>query len=44
LLILLFNKIGEKGRTGEVRGMGRERGGRGQEREMAQTMYAHINK
>jgi hypothetical protein len=50
-LCLLFNKIGEKGRTGytwKQRGMGREGGdggkGRGQGRVMGQTIYAHMNK
>jgi hypothetical protein len=47
-LCLLFNKIGEKGRTDSAwkrGGEGGERGGGdGQEGEMAQTMYAHINK
>jgi hypothetical protein len=44
LLCFLFKKIGEEGRTGSAwkrRGWGRrtEQGG-----EMAQTMYAHMNK
>jgi hypothetical protein len=43
-LYLLFNKIGEKGRTGSAwkrEGRGREQGVGG---EMTQTMYAHMNK
>jgi hypothetical protein len=47
-LCLLFNKIGEKGRTGSAwkqgaRGAGEGRG-REQEGEMAPKMYAHMNK
>jgi hypothetical protein len=42
LLCLVFNKIREEGRTGY--GVWGEGGGRGQGREMAQTMYAHTNK
>jgi hypothetical protein len=44
-LCLLFNKIGEEGRTVSAwkrEGWGRR--GREQGEEMAQTMYAHINK
>jgi hypothetical protein len=46
-LCLLFNKIGEKGRTGSAWKKGRWRedgqsGGKGG--EMAQTMYANMNK
>jgi hypothetical protein len=37
-LCLLFNKIGKEGRRGSAR---KEVG---QGREMAQTMYAHLNK
>jgi hypothetical protein len=37
-LCLLFNKIGEKGRTGSA---WKQEGWGG---EMAQTMYAHMNK
>jgi hypothetical protein len=50
-LCLLFNKTGEEGRTGSAwkRGGwgGKERGGEegeGQGGEIAQTMYAHMNK
>jgi hypothetical protein len=46
-LCLLFNKIRDKGRIGSSwkRGaVGREGGGGEQEGEMAQTMYAHVNK
>jgi hypothetical protein len=45
-LCLLFNKIGEKDRTGSAwkqEWWGGE-GGSGQGREMTQTMYAHMNK
>jgi hypothetical protein len=42
-LSLLFNKIGEEGRR-EMRWVGAEGGGRGQRGEMAQTVYAHLNK
>jgi hypothetical protein len=45
-LCLLFNKIGEKGRTGSVwkrGGLGEEGWGRRQEEEMTQSMYAHVN-
>jgi hypothetical protein len=46
-LCLLFNKIGEKDRTGSAwkpgRGMEGEGGGEGQRGEMAQTMCAHMN-
>jgi hypothetical protein len=42
-LCLLFNKIGEKGRT-EVRGVGERRRGWRAGGEMAQIMYAHMNK
>jgi hypothetical protein len=38
-----FNKIGEKGRTGSAWKQERWRG-RGQRREMAPTMSAHMNK
>jgi hypothetical protein len=41
-LCLLFNKIGEKGRTVSVWREG-EGGDGGQGAEMTQTMYAHIN-
>jgi hypothetical protein len=41
LLCFLLNKIREEGRT-EVRGRGER--GRRQGGEMAQTMYAHMNK
>jgi hypothetical protein len=43
----LFNKVGEEGRTGSAwKPDGwREKGGRGGQREeIAQTMYAHMNK
>jgi hypothetical protein len=48
-LCLLFNNIGEEGRTvsawkqggWEAQGEGRDEGHRG---EMAQTLYAHMNK
>jgi hypothetical protein len=41
-LYLLFNKIGEKGRTcSEPSSEASGWAGRGQEGEMAQTMYAH---
>jgi hypothetical protein len=45
-LCLLFNKIGEEGRTGSPwKQVGGVRGrGLGTEGEMAQTMYAHMNK
>jgi hypothetical protein len=46
-LCLLFNKIGEEGRTGSAwkrGGWGREGGGRRQGREMSQTMHACMNK
>jgi hypothetical protein len=46
-LCLLFNKIGkeEGGKVlPESEGMGRRRRGLGQGEEMAQTMYAHMNK
>jgi hypothetical protein len=50
-LCLLFNKIGEEGRTGSAwkrrdwRGEGGSKGGGGgQGGEMAQTVYAHMNK
>jgi hypothetical protein len=46
-LCLLFNKIGEKGRTvlpGNEGEWGREGAGREQGKEMAQTIYAHVNK
>jgi hypothetical protein len=46
-LCLLFNKIGEKVRTGSAWKRGRcggEGGGGKQGREMVQTMYAHVNK
>jgi hypothetical protein len=45
-LCLLFNKIGEEGRTGSAW----KRGGKGKRKgvwergEMAQTMYEHMNK
>jgi hypothetical protein len=43
LVSLLFNKIRDKSRTGSAwkqrRGWGEGKGG-----EMAQTMYAHVNK
>jgi hypothetical protein len=44
---LLFNKIGEEGRTGSELSegvWGGEEGCRGKREEMAQTMYAHTNK
>jgi hypothetical protein len=46
-LCVLFNKIREKGRTGSAKkggewGVERKDGEQG--REMAQTMYAHLNK
>jgi hypothetical protein len=44
LLCLLFNKIGEKGRTVYAGSGGGDGGGQGQGGEMAQTMYAHMNK
>jgi hypothetical protein len=46
-LCFLFNKTGEEGRTGSAwkQGMlGEERRGGRQEGEMAQTMYALMNK
>jgi hypothetical protein len=43
LLCLLFNKIGEEGRTGSG-GWRKEGQGQGQGEEMAQTIYAHMNK
>jgi hypothetical protein len=46
-LCLLFNKIGELGRTGSAwkRGVWGEEGEGGEQgREMAQIMYAHMNK
>jgi hypothetical protein len=46
-LSLFFNKTSDKGRTGPAwNGGGKEGedGGGGQEREMTQTMYAHVNK
>jgi hypothetical protein len=46
-LCLLFNKIGEKGRTGTAwrqEELGRRRKEWGKEGEMAQTMYAYVNK
>jgi hypothetical protein len=45
-LCLLFSKIGEEGRTVSAwkwRGLGGE-GGKGQGGDMAQAMYAHLNK
>jgi hypothetical protein len=44
-LCLLFNKIGEEGRTGSAwkRG-GWGKGGQGQGEEMTQIMYTHMNK
>jgi hypothetical protein len=45
--MFLFNKIGEKGRTGSAwkqGGWGGEERGQGQGEEMAQTMYVHMNK
>jgi hypothetical protein len=48
LLCFLFNKIGEEGRIGSAWKRGRWEGeggiGRGQRGEMAQTMFAHMNK
>jgi hypothetical protein len=46
-LCLLFNKIGEKAEQvlpGSERGVEGEGGGSGLGGEMAQTMYAHMNK
>jgi hypothetical protein len=50
-LCLLFNKIGEEGRTGSAWKQGKWKGGRewkiggrGAGGRMAQTMYAHMNK
>jgi hypothetical protein len=46
-LFLLFKKIGEKDRTGSIwkqGGWGKKGGGVVQEGEMAQTMYAYMNK
>jgi hypothetical protein len=43
-LYLLFNKIGEKGRTGSPSKQGGGGRGRGQGGETAQTMSAHMNK
>jgi hypothetical protein len=46
-LCLLFNKIGGKGRTGfawKQGGLGGEGGVGGKGGEMAQAMYAHMNK
>jgi hypothetical protein len=46
-LCLLFNKLGEEGRIGSAwkqGGWGREGEGSRKEREMAQTMYTHMNK
>jgi hypothetical protein len=43
-LCLLFNKIGEECRTGSAWKLGSGAKGRGQGREMAKTMYAHMNK
>jgi hypothetical protein len=46
-LCLLFNKIGEEGRTGSAwkqEGEGEREGTGRQWGEMAQTMYAHMNK
>jgi hypothetical protein len=46
-MAFVFNKIGEKGRTGSAwkrGGCGEERKGAGAGVEMAQTMYAHMNK
>jgi hypothetical protein len=44
-LFLLFNGTGEKGRTGSAwKGEGKWGEGGGQEGEMTQTMYAHVNK
>jgi hypothetical protein len=47
LLCFLFNKIGEKSRTGSAwkgRKWRGERAGGDQGEEKAQTMYAHMNK
>jgi hypothetical protein len=46
LLCFLLNKIGEEGRTGSAwkQGSGGKREWVGAGREMAQTMYAHMNK
>jgi hypothetical protein len=48
MLMYLFNKIRDKGRTGSAwkRGVGRRgKGGLGgQGEKMTQTMYAHVNK
>jgi hypothetical protein len=46
LLCFLFNKIGEEGRIGSSwkQGGGGEGGGREQRGDMAQAMYAHMNK
>jgi hypothetical protein len=45
LLCFLINKIGEEGRTGSAWKRGGGGGGdEGQRGEMAQTMYAHMNK
>jgi hypothetical protein len=49
-LLLLMSSLQQNWRRGqntfclEVKGMGEKRGGGGQGREMAQTMYAHMNK
>jgi hypothetical protein len=43
-LCLLFNKISGKGRTGSAWKQGGVGGKWGGGREMAQTMYAHMNK
>jgi hypothetical protein len=46
-LCLLFNKIGEKGTISDAYkrdGVGGRGRGRGQGGEIAQTMYAHVNK
>jgi hypothetical protein len=46
-LFLLFNRTGEKHRTGSTWKGGGRRGKRwewGQEGEMTQTMYAHVNR
>jgi hypothetical protein len=46
-LCLLFNKIGEKGRTGSAwkgGGWGKREGKGGEGGEMTQTIYAHMNK
>jgi hypothetical protein len=45
--LLLFNKIGQKGRKGSAwkrRGWGREKRSGGHREEMTQAMYAHMNK